>query len=122
MNEDDWLKRDALRWLRYAQEDLSTAQALVNVANAPARNTCLHAQQAAEKALKAVLIFLDLGVPRSYDLSGIALVVPDDWDCKRRFTDLAELARWATWPRYPSDQREADTRDAERAIAQAGAT
>lgn len=93
MSEDDRLKRRTLRWLHYAQEDLSTAQALVNVTTAPARNACLHAQQSAEKAIKAILIFLDLRVPRSHDLSGIALLLPDDWECKHRFTDLAELAR-----------------------------
>ncbi len=52
-------------------------------------------------------------------MSGIALLLPDDWECKHRFTDLAEPARWATWPRYPSDQPEADAGDAGRAIAQA---
>ncbi len=79
MSEDDLRKRRALLWLQYALEDLTTAQALVSVTNAPARNTCLHAQQSAEKALKAVLIFLDLSVPRTHDLGYVASLFPEDW-------------------------------------------
>ena len=46
--------REARRWLRYAREDLDTALALVGSETAPPRHAAWLAQQAAEKAIKAV--------------------------------------------------------------------
>ena len=66
------------RWLRYAEEDLITAETLLAQAHIPPRQACWHAQQAAEKALKAVLIFLQIDFPRTHDLNvlrNLALIV-----------------------------------------------
>jgi HEPN domain-containing protein len=50
MNEADRLA-EASRWLRYAQEDLSTAESVVG--RGVPRQVCWLAQQSVEKALKA---------------------------------------------------------------------
>ena len=60
---------ETARWLRYAGEDLITAETLLAQARIPPRQACWHAQQAAEKALKAVLIFLQIDFPRTHDLN-----------------------------------------------------
>ena len=49
---------DTARWIRYAEEDLITAETLLRHPHVPPRQSCWCAQQSAEKALKAVLIFL----------------------------------------------------------------
>ncbi|MDE0483616.1 MAG: HEPN domain-containing protein [Candidatus Poribacteria bacterium] len=59
---------DTARWLRYAEEDLITAEILLRLPHAPPRQSCWCAQQAAEKALKTVLIFLQIDFPRTHDL------------------------------------------------------
>ena len=51
------------RWLHYATEDLVEAKAMVQRPQYVPRHACFFAQQAAEKALKAVLVlYLKLGV------------------------------------------------------------
>ena len=46
------------RWLRYAREDLLAADAMLTQPDFWPRHVCSLAQQAAEKALKAVLVYL----------------------------------------------------------------
>ena len=58
---------ETARWLRYAEEDLITAETLLAQAHIPPRQACWHAQQATEKALKAVLIFLQIDFSRTHD-------------------------------------------------------
>ena len=47
------------RWLRYAGDDLRTAEVLLEPGSVP-RISCFHAQQAAEKSLKAIFVFLQV--------------------------------------------------------------
>ena len=70
---------DTARWLRYAEEDLITAETLLRQPHVPPRQACWHAQQSAEKALKAVLISLEIDFPRTHDLNILRNLVPDSW-------------------------------------------
>ena len=49
---------EAREWMTYAQGDLVSAEAVLRAPDAPPRNVCYLAQQAVEKALKAVLASL----------------------------------------------------------------
>ncbi len=62
MNEPDRVA-EAARWLRFAREDLETAEALLESERLVPRHACLPAQQAAEKAIKAGLIREGLHAP-----------------------------------------------------------
>lgn len=46
------------RWLHYAMEDLTEAEAMVRRPDYAPRHACFLAQQGAEKSLKAMLVFL----------------------------------------------------------------
>ena len=116
MNEADRLA-EASRWLRYAQEDLETAESVLS-SGAP-RQVCWLAQQSAEKALKAALVFLQVDFPRTHDLDVLLSLIPDDWAVKAAAPDLAELSEWAVEARYPGSWPEATTDDATRAVADA---
>ena len=48
------------------------------------RHICWLAQQSAEKALKAILVFLALDFPRRHDLDALRNLVPDDWQVNDR--------------------------------------
>ena len=50
-------RHEALRWLTTAVDDLETAEILIK--NEKFAHSCFHAQQAAEKAIKAVWYFSD---------------------------------------------------------------
>ena len=112
---------DTARWLRYAEEDLITAETYLKDPRVPPRQSCWHAQQAAEKALKAVLIFLQIDFRRTHDLNVLRDLLPESWQLKTALPNLEDLNRWAIAARYPDDLREATEADASEAVEQARA-
>ncbi|MDD9975994.1 MAG: HEPN domain-containing protein [Candidatus Poribacteria bacterium] len=107
------------RWLHYAEEDLITAETFLRHPHVPPRQCCWFAQQAAEKVLKAVLIFLEIDFPRTHDLNILRNLVPDGWHLKTAHPDLSDLTRWAAESRYPEDVPETTNADASEAVEQA---
>src|SRR5215212_11441252 len=58
--------------LRLARDDEAAARAMLDVGAVTDAIVGFHAQQAVEKALKAVLAFHDVEVPFTHDLAGLA--------------------------------------------------
>ena len=112
---------DTARWLRHAEEDLTTAETLLAQLHIPPRQSCWFAQQAAEKALKAVLIFLQIDFPRTHDLNILRDLVPERWHLKTALPNLGDLNRWAVQARYPEEGQEATETDASTAVDHARA-
>jgi HEPN domain-containing protein/predicted nucleotidyltransferase len=112
--------RDAATWLRYAEEDLMTAQRMVEGRGWAPRIACFHAQQAAEKALKAVLVVQDIPLQDTQNLELLRDLVPDALRASRIEGNLNRLSEWAIVARYPGAQPDATHSDAETAIATAG--
>jgi HEPN domain-containing protein len=83
------------RWLRYSEEDLAAAAAILEQPELASRLACWLAQQAAEKSLKAVLIFLQVDFPWRHDLDALRNLVSDGWRLKADHPDLASLTEWA---------------------------
>ncbi len=110
---------DTACWLRYAKEDLVTAEILLRESDVPPRQACWCAQQSAEKALKAVLIFLEIDFPRTHDLNTLRSLVPESWQLKITHPALASLTGWAVEARYPGEMPEATNADASEAVEQA---
>ncbi|MBI2843137.1 MAG: HEPN domain-containing protein [Armatimonadetes bacterium] len=110
---DELTMQETARWLRFAKEDLDGA---THRQSGVPRHSCLLAQQSAEKAIKSILAFLDLRIPKSHDLDMLKNLLPDEWEIKRRFDDLSELTFWAVESRYPGDLPEATTDDAKAAV------
>jgi HEPN domain-containing protein len=108
------------RWLRYAQEDLIAAESLIVLQTIASRHVCWLAQQAVEKALKAVLVFLQIDFPRRHDLA-LRNLIPAGWPLKEEHPDLADLTEWAVEARYPGDWPDATEEDARSAMQQARA-
>jgi HEPN domain-containing protein len=92
----------ALAWLNTAQADLVHARG-------PLRRggryefLCFHAQQAAEKALKAVLILRAVAFARTHDLVRLADLLPQGTTFLVPISELAKLAPFAVAFRYPAD-------------------
>ena len=120
MSESEHLP-EARRWLRYAREDLEAAEALADQPYAVARHSCWLAQQAAEKAVKAILVFLQVDFPRTHDLDRLVRLIPGDWQVAVAHPDLADLTEWAVEARYPGDWPEATKADARSAAQHARA-
>jgi HEPN domain-containing protein len=92
---------EAKIWLSYAKSDLDAAYALLDSGDFFPRQICFLAQQAGEKALKAILVFLDMNFPKTHDLDHIRELIPEGWEVKEKFPELYELSVWAVESRYP---------------------
>src|SRR3989442_15063971 len=114
--------REAVRWLTQAEMDLDAARTLSERFAALA---CFHAQQAAEKALKAILYALDERPVIGHALSELGTRVQNHIPA---FADLraeiAKLDRYYVPTRYPNGLPEGgdpastfDREDADAAIA-----
>ena len=108
---------EARRWLRFAEDDLASAQLHVATAKILPNQACYHAQQAAEKALKAVLILRDQRFPKSHDLVALAALLPKSDATLVEHVDLPSLTAWVVAARYPTDLPEATEPAAVAAIA-----
>jgi len=89
-------------WIDKTGNDLLAATHLLKLgARAPTDAVCFHAQQAAEKYLKALLAFRGLEFPKTHDLDALARRLPYGLRSRLHAIDLAELTRHATVTRYP---------------------
>ena len=81
---------EARRWISYAESDLKAARALLGSVEFFPRQICFFAQQGAEKAIKAILVFEDVNFPKNHDLDRLRDLIPEGWKVKEQFPDLAE--------------------------------
>ena len=116
MAEVDSTREPGQRWLRWADEDLVAAKHSAAYADVAPRVACGLAQQAAEKAIKALLVASDMDPPKSHNLLRLARMLTEDRVRLLLEVDLEELTRWAIEGRYPEDLDEATANDATRAV------
>jgi HEPN domain-containing protein len=114
MNEPRELRERAQRWLSWAVEDLAMAETLAANPQLAPRGACMWAHQAAEKALKALLIDRDVDPPKLHYLVRLNVMVGSAAGVPAE--QLDELSRWALEGRYPADLAEATTADMVAAI------
>jgi HEPN domain-containing protein len=112
---------EAKRWLRFAQDDLKVAEGATTTGDFAPHIGCFHAQQAGEKAIKAILVFLSISFPFRHDLDGLRNLIPAGWDVVTAHPRLGSLSQWATLGRYPGNGPEATDQDARDAARQARA-
>lgn len=114
---DDTVRALAQQWLIRARSNLARAQQPKPV-DVLWEDLCFDAQQAAEKALKAVLVYRQVDFPKTHDVqallslverSGSALPEPL-WDAER-------LTTYATVMRYPGAGEVADENRYREALA-----
>ena len=56
----------SLAWLQHARSDLNLCKAALRTRGVMPESACFHAQQCAEKALKALLLHLEVPFPRTH--------------------------------------------------------
>ena len=90
-------------WLDKADRDLRMVR-LAMGADVPLWDqACFHAQQAAEKALKGLLVAADLPVPRNHDLLQLIEPLMDELTAIESLEEAAALlTQYGVGPRYPS--------------------
>lgn len=68
---------EARRLLRLARRDLGTFHLLFSLPEAELTALGFHAQQSAEKALKAVTVQIGMAVPRTHDLAALGAAISE---------------------------------------------
>jgi len=112
------------RWLSKARTDLTVA--LVVLEQGPEMDPwvcCFHAQQAAEKALKAVLVAQGAEPPFIHNLVALQALMPRDLDLGTPVAELADLSASARGTRYVTDAEGSEDptwAEAEQAVVIAG--
>jgi HEPN domain-containing protein len=106
------------QWLAKAEEDLGVAEYLVSENTEYFSAAGFHAQQAAEKFLKAVLVHHQIEFPKTHDLAGLLdLISRADPDLALALGDVIGLNIYAVEARYPGDSLEITGAEAQNALS-----
>jgi len=103
-------------WLRYARSDLALATQPVKEGILP-EVYCFHAQQAAEKALKAVLVAKGASFPYTHDLARLIGLLDSSGVCfPEQLRGAAGLTVYAVTARYPGPADDIDAEEFREAL------
>jgi HEPN domain-containing protein len=118
MKPREEVKREFVRqWLRKADADLETARHLVATRPDLAFAAAYHAQQAAEKSIKASLVWLQVEFPKTHDLDRlVALVQGSDPGLGDRLHEARLLTPYGVDARYPGDLPEPEPNEVREAV------
>ena len=110
------MQRITGEWIAKAEGDFATARRELKAIDQPNYDAvCFHAQQCAEKYLKAFLQDADIAFPKTHDLADLlssAILREPTWVSMT--TDLNTLSAFAVEYRYPGDS--ADLAEAKEAF------
>ena len=113
---------DARDWLSFAEADLGVAEHLNKTYHPkPLEIICFHCQQAAEKAVKSIIVLNGSqgGIPKKHDLFLLLNQIKNMVSIEEKFYDYADiLAPYGVAMRYPNELFLED-RHAEKAIQMA---
>jgi HEPN domain-containing protein len=106
---------DPREWLNRARSNLLRAQA--TLPGVYLEDLCFDAQQAAEKALKAVLIARGVAFPPIHDLARLVTIFGDSGEAiPPAVADAARLTRFAVITRYPGVTEPVTAEEHHRAV------
>lgn len=89
-------------WLEHARSDLRLARLAAGDASIRREQACFHAQQAAEKAIKAVLLSRQAGFPLTHDIEELLeLAERSGLPVPKPVEDAGLLTPYAVETRYP---------------------
>ena len=111
----DATKARAALWLRDAESDLALGS-VKKTKRIRYEHLCFHAQQAAEKAIKAVMLSRGADIPRTHDLAFLVDLLPPTIKLPPSLLLLPVLTKYAVQQRYPGQDLPVDRRDYLKAI------
>ncbi len=112
---------DPLEWLNRARSNLERAKADIRLEGVYLEDLCFDAQQAAEKAIKAVLLHLGTRFPYVHDLGKLLVLIERSGEpVPEQVKEAGRLTRFAFATRYPGVMEPVTREEYDRAIAIAG--
>lgn len=119
MNPSEEIILKVKKWINYAEEDLHLAKySLTLESGCPFRLTAYHAQQCAEKYLKAFLVFHQIDFPYTHSITRL-LEICSSLINTNEFTEAEMLTPFAITARYPGEDEEVTKEEALEAIRMA---
>lgn len=104
-------------WVEKAENDLKNAGlALRGGEDCPADTVAFHAQQCAEKYLKALLAFFGIDFPKTHDIGVLTGLLEGKAEIDLTVEEQRRLISYATMTRYPGDYEPVTVREARRAV------
>lgn len=117
MPDRDKILAVVAEWVQKAENDLTAGACILDLADeCPTDTVCFHAQQCAEKYLKAILVLHQIPFPKTHDIKEIALLLPSGVNVSLSGEEMDILTDYAAPARYPG-WREISMAEARRAIA-----
>ena len=108
---------DPVEWLNRARSKLARAKADIRIPHVYLEDLCFDGQQAAEKAIKAVLLNLGVTFPYHHDLAELlGLVQKAGKSVPKPVKEAARLTRFAVVTRYPGIAEPITRQDYRRAV------
>lgn len=91
-------------WLERARSDLALARVAIETPQVLREDACFHAQQCAEKALKALLVERGIEFPRTHVVEMLLdLLQADEFAVPPDVDEAVTLTQYAVQARYPGD-------------------
>lgn len=117
MNEptEDVLRK-VRQWAERADEDLRMARYALTMEDAPYRLIAYHAQQCAEKYLKAYLVAEGIDFPYTHNIARLLELCNEHGGAMKDLADAEELTPFAVTARYPGEDEEVSRNDANRVL------
>jgi HEPN domain-containing protein len=107
----------AQQWLNRAKGNLALAKQ-PKPKEAFWDDLCFDAQQAAEKSIKAVLVYRQIDFPRTHNIrSLLELLDPEASEIAKEIWDAVDLTNYAVETRYPGPAEPVTRREYRRAVA-----
>ena len=102
-------------WIRYARADLALARVPLPQGGLY-ELLCFHAQQAAEKGLKAVLVCYSVEFPKTHILERLVDLLPVEVARTPELYQASRLSIYATVSRYPGEIESVDEGEYREAV------
>ena len=113
---DEVVQKLVAEWVRRAHADMTVATFVDDDRLAP-EIIALHAQQAAEKMLKALLVQRQADFPRTHAIGALlALCEEAGFFGAQEFTEASSLTRYAVAARYPGEEEPVSREEAKEAV------
>jgi len=109
------------QWLEFGDEDQRLAEHALKIdGGCPCRLVAYHAQQCAEKHLKAYLVFHGVDFPYTHDLQELLAICSEHGGWPAELKAARTLTYYAISTRYPGEADEVSLKEASEAIRLSG--